>query len=131
MAVSFDPTKEVPNPALCEKLEELGCPQNGGGWYWYVNIENANYRLVFLEEFEGDFDEDVEVCIKAPTVRKLGEWIEIAWEDMSVETSVLLMKRHKTNCHFPYLPSEINPDLLAKDLIWLAENGHVKFKEAK
>ena len=136
MTVRFDPEKEVPSLELCWQLKNLGFPQEGGGWYWCRKPSNAmlddTYKQKrgwglkycnWTETFEKYLAEErhMQTIIKAPTVRELGGWIKIAWGNMPVEI--------KTNCHYPYFPSEIDPNLLAEDLIWLAENGYVRFKE--
>ena len=136
MAVRFDPTKEVPSLELCERLEKLGYPQDGESYYWRKEagekilgllIDKSDLGWILLEYVDGFWVLSPYLCwkelkklIKAPTVRELGEWIKIAWENIPVGI--------KTRCHYPYSPSEIDPNLLAEDLIWLVENGYVKFR---
>jgi len=76
--------KEVASLELSKKLKELGFPQKEPGWFWYANITNANYRLIFLEEFNEKIDKDMEDYIKAYTNSELGEWLPpywISWRD--------------------------------------------------
>lgn len=131
----FEPEKEVPKLELCKKLKELGYPQDGGGWYWREE-ENRSFLGIFVDKSDLGWTlveyidgiwmkspylegERLKNLIKAPTVRELGEWVEVGWHKLPTGT--------KTKCCFPYSPSEINPNILAKDLLWLIENGYVKF----
>jgi len=50
----FKPEKEVPNLELCKRLEELGYPQEGGGWYWVVYHNEDGDRVQLLLERERD-----------------------------------------------------------------------------
>ena len=152
----FDPIKEVPSLELCKRLKELGYPQKDGGYYWIRKISpEVEYELVFIntkdfpaycplfdppldpDEFRGEcyvdgecklgvsFEDrikcEINPLIKAPTCRELGEWIDIAYQ------------KHITSAYLTelltYAPSEIEPNRLAEDLIWLVENGYVKFKK--
>ena len=116
--------KEVPSLELCKRLKELGFPQEGEGWCWYTNKEILRWKVVYnkgfypIEELYGEY-------IKAPTCREMAFWIAKGVKNLAKED----------NDKIGYLIAgkelywEVSPDDFAKDLIWLAKNGYVKFKE--
>jgi len=116
----FDITKEVPSLKLCKKLKKLGFPQEGEGWYYTKMMGDIDYRLQLFLGGSPLQAQNVLDFIKAPTCRELAEWINIAYQNLPVEI--------KTKCRFPYAPDEINPNILAEDLIWLIEKRYFKFK---
>ena len=127
--------KEVPSLELCKKLKELEFPQESdSGWYWVLykqptykkwvvgcknNKFNSKEWLIYNDKLFYITNSVVDY-IKAPTCREILEWIDIVYQ------------KHITGCYLTekltYAPDEIEPNRLAKDLIWLAENGYVKFK---
>ena len=109
----FNLEQEVPSLELCRKLKEVGYPQDGGGWYWIESYRDEWYIDIWDSVFLQIAKLQVKDYIKAPTCRELGEWIE--------KSSIAE--------EYAYYPLQINPDNLAEDLIWLAENEYVKFKE--
>jgi len=141
----FNLEKEVPNLELCKQLKELGFPQ-GGGFYWV--IENINEKELPRIVYESDIDngEFIEI-IKAPTVRELCEWLP---SNISTDISNCLLRIEKTiesNEYWTIIYGEYDfedekwtnteecsfvgnlPMIVAKMLIWLAENGYVNFKK--
>ena len=114
----FNPEFEVPSKELCKKLKELGFPQessDGGGWYWV--LEELTYKEVWKLKLLHNIPYAVDnLKIKAPTCREILEWIETAYQ------------KYVADVPPTYTSSEIEPNALAKELIWLAENGYVKFK---
>jgi len=135
MKVVFNPELEVPSKELCKKLKELGFPQEGGGWYWYSNIKNATWRLIFEPE-PFSYEEDIEECIKAPTCRELGEWLIkksillelgnlfIDYDEAVNKWTVCYGKVGKT-----WVWDDTEPNARAKMIIFLAENGYLKFQK--
>jgi len=123
----FDIEKEVPSLELCKKLKELGYPQDSGGWYWRKIFKNPNsiqynWKLVFEQENNPVL---VESDIKAPTCRELGEWLLKAY--LKLPTGHPVRSKLISFCS----PLKLNPNILSKDLIWLAENGYVKLTNEK
>ena len=115
--------KEIPSLELCKRLKELGFPQSSGGWYW--RVDEYSKWLSFYTDSEYKHRIPDEIFIKAPTCRKMAFWIAEGAKNLAKED----------NDKIGYLIAgkelywEVSPDDFAKDLIWLAENGYVKFKE--
>jgi len=154
MAVKFDPTKEVRSLELCERLKELGYPQNGGGWYWVIFDKGTDLDLLYpkgslrrrLKDWLKDFFVLIEEIggkeiIKAPTIRELSEWLPISIKEGK---SFLNINKPSPNTWIVgYTESrswrvnavaydgDTEANVRAKMIIWLAENGYVKFKEVK
>ncbi|OQX86951.1 MAG: hypothetical protein B6D55_04640 [Candidatus Omnitrophica bacterium 4484_70.2] len=132
--------KEVPSLELCKRLKELGFPQDGGeGWYWREGkikpvlgllIDKSDLGWTLLECVDGIwakspylYGEELKKLIKAPTCRELGEWLLKVY--LKLPTGHPVRNKLISFC----LPLKLNPNILSKDLIWLAENGYVKFKD--
>jgi hypothetical protein len=130
----FDPTKEVPSFELCKKLKELGFPQEGGGFYWAITDVKSPYKLLFWEETEPYPLIDK---IKAPTCRELGEWLPYYIPKLKFLHTErgedgdfhLYYDERMDNGAYIYIIAETEPNARAKILIWLVENGYVKFEE--
>ena len=142
--------KEVPNLELCRRLKELGFPQDGEGWYWrkFDGFKDSKYELVLIEKWEKDKVILAYDIIKAPTCRELNEWLLKAkgsyniykWDDYELEyckdewqtiqgiggTFEKLIPSTKQS-----IEADTLPNTYAKMLIWLVENGYVKFEEVK
>ena len=149
MAVRFDSTKEVPSLELCERLKKLGFPQDGEGWCWRkeaggnflgVLIDKSDLGWTLLEYVDGFWVQSPYLCwkelkklIKAPTVRELGEWLpnefcsgrimDYLCENMELDPAV--------KDKYPIMHADTEANARAKMIIWLVENGYIKFKEAK
>lgn len=127
----FDPEKEVPSLELCEKLKELGFPQNTGGWYWEI-YESIAGKDVEVKYFDYTPEDDLYFTyVKAPTTRELEEWLlsnkifyQIQfWEDGYVVSPLnigLLSKRWK---------ADTGANARAEMLIWLVKNGYVSLRK--
>jgi len=129
----FKVEKEVPSLELCKRLKKLGFSQRGGGWYWIKN--KGKWKLAFFvgkaNPYIFSFYDPGQLTIvyrqkdyrrkddfiKAPTCREILEWIEIAYQ------------KYITDVPPAYTFSEIEPNILAKELIWLAEHKYVGFKK--
>jgi len=137
----FDVEKEVPSLELCKRLKELGFPQDdGGGWYWVEPIKYFyNKRIVFWnEKFERYYKEnkDYIIRIKAPTCRELGEWLPTANEKQCFYTyknsdgwTIWEDENGLYDKEGNYITADTEPNARAKMLIWLRENGYVKFEK--
>ena len=131
----FDPTKEVPNLELCKKLKELGYPQKSGGWYWirYINdtllVFSYNGDIFFLDT--GNIWVRPEIIAKAPTVAELGEWLPAYGMAANRTSSGWVVYDNTFEERFNDFQVEANTEAnaRAKMLIWLVENGHVKFNK--
>ena len=137
----FNPEQEVPSLELCKRLKELGYPQEGGGWYW-VDLDKPYLTWYGIADEPPD-----DYYIKAPTVRELGEWLPVdvklkegdAYLQMDnlklcgFKTTIRLLSYCLYNSHFSVVIIEdaTEPNARAKMLIWLAENGYIKFTEDK
>ena len=137
----FNPKLEVPSLELCKQLKYLGFPQDGGGWYWYSDIENATWRLVYEQEVF-DYDEDIKEYIKAPTVRELGEWLPVSIKDIhelyiefdkvTEEDWIISYRYYCHNISLIVFKDITEANARAKMLIWLVENNYITFnKEVK
>jgi len=141
--------KEVPSLELCKRLKELGYPQEGEGkfWegFWWTVTLSQNWHISYgldaewAKENEGNY-------IKAPTCRELNEWLLKAkgsyniykWDDYELEyckdewqtiqgiggTFEKLIPSTKQS-----IEADTLPNTYAKMLIWLVENGYLKFEE--
>lgn len=136
----FDPKKEVPNKGLCQKLKALGFTQDGGGWYW---IEQEffgdspeppvlKWILAFREERPKQLN-----CIKAPTVRELGEKLPAKIEDdlrfelISIKMTAGWLVAYTDDITWfkgESMVEDTEADARAKMLIWLVENGITTFE---
>lgn len=149
----FDPEKEVPSLELCEKLKELGYPQDKYGFYWIKLEAQDKYDLSYWNKKEIRWSEkgdyilvggcgccadifDIVDKIKAPTVRELGEWLPCYLPELKF----LHIERNEDGFHYyydektfdgAYVIADTEANARAQMLIWLAENGYVKFGEQK
>jgi len=133
--------KEVANLELSKRLKELGFPQKEPGWFWYANITNAIYRLIFLEEFDEKIDKDMEDYIKAYTSSELGEWLPIVIEDYGLSIYKTLngwaieyekynfIKGSRKTLVKIKCDNETEANTRAKMLIFLVENGYITFNQ--
>ena len=139
--------KEVASLELSKKLKELGFPQKEPGWFWYANITNANYRLIFLEEFNEKIDKDMEDYIKAYTNSELGEWLPplLKIKDFIfflVITKEFVGGEYEWRIYYAFdeiysstiLNNSSHWDLTeanarAKTVIWLREKGYITFNQ--
>ena len=134
----FDPTKEVPSLELCKKLKESGFPQVKGGFWWVLFETYNEYEICYWDAEHVRWDDqgkyvliggcdccadivEVEDKIKAPTINEMIKYIKQGYFNLPVGK--------KVGCNCCYLPVDIKPDILAKDLIWLVQNGYVSFKK--
>jgi len=146
----FDPTKEVPSLELCEKLKELGYPQEGGGWYFIKWKEEEPYASAITFDGRNWHRIDGQTCslpkfkIKAPTVQELGKWLPERIET-SDDTYSLIIEKYGdgwTVEYKSYNPHSIEPFdsliIISADTVsytmglmleWLVENGYVNFKK--
>ena len=121
----FNSEREVPSLELCKKLKELGYPQDGEGWYW-VEVKSGykwEWKLRLLVNFPYAVDN---YKIKAPTVRELGEWLPEGFNEFKLNNKFWI-KNKKDCCYVVSNDTEANAR--AEMLIWLIENGYVKFKQ--
>lgn len=152
----FDSIKEVPSLGLCKKLKELGYPQDGGGWYWQrigdnialVNNPQKRWIVVYLT-LRGYLSclYDQIVVIKAPTCRELGEWmlkvkgtyqiymycgyycVEYCEDEcITIEGVAGTFEKLVPQCK-ERVDADTESNARAKMLIWLRENGYVKFNK--
>ena len=129
----FDPKLEVPSLELCQRLKELGYPQEDGGWYWTRFPLDRPWQQewelnLFYIEKRGAIP--FKYYIKAPTCRELGEWLGghyttikqgDSWCGVAIENLRLaFLTNFKTGTE---------PNARAKMVIWLRENGYIKFEE--
>jgi len=134
--------KEVASLELSKKLKELGFPQNEPGWFWYANITNAIYRLIFLEEFNEKINKDMEDYIKAPTCPEMDKWLPLYLEKdtekgiaFAVEVYGLHLHRTYDNkgWHISYGTlgrcAFTLPNAFAEMLIYLAKYGYIAFNQ--
>jgi len=138
--MNFKPELEVPSLELCKRLKELGFPQFSGGWYWV--LEELTYKEVWKLKLLYNIPYAVDnLKIKAPTCRELGEWLPVYLEediylDIDHPSSDVWIVSYIKTTH-PLQKSIISfydntePNVRAKMIIFLAENGHVKFEEGK
>lgn len=134
MPDTFDPRKEVPLPELCIRLKELGYPQDGegwSGWYW----KGDNLILLWGDKF------DFTGLVKAPTVRELGEWLPdviIVGTSPNIVGYYLYFAKNRWRYWYvnkygewlntKFIEADTEANARAKMLIWLVENGYVKFE---
>ena len=152
----FDLIKEVPSLELCKKLKSLGLPQDTGGWYWVLSENGSEWLLCYYVRHDKSKDgiwnfwsynldrkpeyihvwRSQERFIKAPTVRELGEWLPCYLPELKF----LHIERNEDGFHYyydektfdgAYVIANTEANARAKMLIWLAENGYVKFGEQK
>ena len=127
----FKPELEVPSLELCKKLKELGYPQNTGGWYW-VDLGNGWKPRI---EWLGIVDEEISLddfYIKAPTVRELGEFFPsevTCFRDFKRGFLCEYENRQENIAQSFWEDTEANAR--AKMLIWLIENGYVRFENER
>jgi hypothetical protein len=143
---------KVPSLELCKHLKELGLPQDGG-WYWVENRLSKKTRMELLDETPEQHLRDSKDYVnlyKAFTCRELVEWLPAFVEE---ENDIVKRKTdyylciqklgkdfYKTyykweyNEYYDVIPcgcveDETIANVLAKMLIWLIENGYVKFEK--
>ena len=155
----FDPEKEVPSLELCEKLKELGFPQNTGGWYWEI-YESIAGKDVEVKYFDYTPEDDLSFTyVKAPTYPEIERWLPISL-DCVIENSPysahhrLIMWKSVDGYWCGYIPhnckfedfkgiqvtgedwrikqwGETLIEACTKMVIWLRNNGYVNFNENK
>ncbi len=141
----FNPEKEVPSLTLSKKLRELGYPQDGGGWYWEIHYEvktediettlPSDYKPTVVYYEDTPLDELGCIYLKAPTCRELGEWLP-SHKDLQYSKFTGFWKFDKDGyqlCFGDKICFQANNEVIvrAKMLIWLVENGSVKFKKGE
>ena len=144
----FYPEREVPSLELCKRLKELGFLQESGGWYWRKDMY-GNFELEYKpwaspiekclkhEKLGGE-----EIFIKAPTVRELGEWLPAKIKDDSMFELVSIKMKDEMKDEWlvaytdemtwfegEHMVEDTEANARAKMLVWLAENGYVKFEK--
>ena len=134
----FNPAKEVPSLELCKRLRVLGFPQEGGGWYYDISWYPPWVGLAFVENPPNDLF--FRTCfIKAPTCRELGEWLppinDTAYPfciklPRSFEWYVECVEDNEKRIKAKGL-ADTEPNARAEMLIWLVENGFVKFQSTE
>lgn len=129
------PSKQVPTLELCNKLKELGYPQEGL-FFWGYKLDgyetNKENKYVYLNNKENrDWCEFEYV---APTVSEMGECLgeNTLWDIRSGQYSdkndyVCYTDRGTQQFHSEREGTEANAR--AKCLIWLVENKYLSFKE--
>ena len=133
----FNPKDEVPDLELCEKLQELGYPQETGGWYWLISTGfkgNPKHTICFLENFDSaTYIPYPYRYIKAPTVRELGERLP---SSIKKDRGLLYGKMlngtyfcgaYKKEITFTEVTADKEANARAKMLIWLVENKYIEF----
>ena len=148
----FKPELEVPSLELCKKLKELGYPQNIGGWYWILPENKNEWLLCYCIKYDKsedgiwsfwyyDLDEKLkyvyvwksqERFIKAPTVRELGEFFPsevTCFRDFKRGFLCEYENRRENVAQSFWEDTEANAR--AKMLIWLVENGYVRFENER
>ena len=133
----FNPESEVPSLELCKKLKDLGYPQDGGGWYWTIHKKNYAEVNYFNERLHGS--ELWSEVIKAPTVTEMWEWlpdaITIAKEvwilnlTKNLGGELVIEYRHRGSVAVHRVNRPVIA--MAETLIWLAENGYVRFGDER
>ena len=124
----FDPTKEVPNLELCRKLKELGYPQEGGGWYW-INPDGKGYFLSYFET--SDYLSNMD--FKAPTCPEMEEWFPANFRLHKDKKNLyrLIQFLNYEEVLEEWIVATTLPNAYAKAVVWLKENGYIKFQERK
>jgi len=135
--------EEVPLLELCKKLEELGYPQEGDGlywktWNWTKWKDWENWDVNFVREENRQLLLSSTDFVRAPTCRELGEWLIkksillelgdlfIGYDESVDKWTVCYGKVDKE-----WVWADTEPDARAKMLIWLVENGYVRFDTQK
>jgi len=132
----FDPKQEVPSVDLCQRLEELGLPQDGDGWYWVRELRGYRYkwRLYLFVNYPYAVQQ---YRVRALTTRELEEYfhklsnarvsIEFYHEgnDPYVRVRVLKDGAKIIEVSEEYSTGKL-PNVLARVLIRLVEDGHVR-----
>ena len=127
----FNPEKEVPSLELCKELKELGYPQEGGGWYWDETVDYS-WKLCFYGNTPVHIES--QSVIKAPTCRELGEWLPASISvkgniyELNIELNAISYDTYDDRS-IGYYGDDNEANLRAKEIIWLAKNGYVKFKK--
>jgi hypothetical protein len=122
----FNPELEVPSLELCKKMKELGFPQTGGGWYWDLILGTPS--LKFVDGYEDDYPiykDGEDFVFKAPTCREMDEYLPLF--------NVIMFRGFKDfrvyHRKLDRLITDNKPaNARAKMLIWLCDNGYVKFE---
>ncbi len=109
--------KQVPIRELSEELKEQGYPQEG--LFWWVPAMTP--RVEYKHNSAGGAWERTGFIV-APTVAEMGEYIVRAGT-CAIEDA---FKAGKGASYWTIFLSR--PNLCAKMLIWLRENGHLDFK---
>jgi len=148
----FKPELEVPSLELCKKLKELGYPQNTGGWYWVFLEDKNEWVLCYCVKYSKLEDEiwsfwynnlnekpryihvwkSQRRTIKAPTVRELGEFFPsevTCFRDFKRGFLCEYENRQENVAQSFWEDTEANAR--AKMLIWLIENGYVRFENER
>jgi len=138
----FNPELEVPDLELCKKLQELGYPQETGGWYyvkilfprkWVLCLKNPTENLFYSCREGKKYFYRVQDYIKAPTVRELGERLpsSIKWDHTLLCGKMLsgtyFCGVYKKGITFTEVSADKEANARAKMLIWLVENKYIEF----
>ena len=144
----FNPTKEVPSLELCRKLKKVGYPQDGGGWYWVDTIVKG-WEVRFFPQTPSNTGPLNIDCIKAPTIAEMWEWLPFIInggediDDFRERYGFLSVQKcdnglsivswlNMYNKYHSRIPQFFGASLgnnMAEALIWLAENGYVRFED--
>lgn len=109
-------SEQVVSLELAKKLKELGYPQESL-WYWNSNGE--------IRRVDGFFDDDSKFIAVAPTVAELGEKLPMFTKSWNRGPHWICSESVSGN---KWVTGEdIEANARAKMLIWLVENGHLKF----
>jgi len=127
----FEIEKEVPSVELCKKLKELGYPQTSGGWYWRYRLPQKWELTFFYTGERGAIP--FEEYIKAPTCREMGEFfppmidtVRLPLDYPQYAGKFCCLRKGKIET-----VADTEAEARAKMLIWLVENGYVKFQNKK
>lgn len=132
----FNPKNEVPDLKLCKKLQELGYPQETGGWYWLISTGfkgTPKYTICFLENFNSTaYIPYPYRYIKAPTNVELGKYLILQNEAYYTVYSKqgYFCKSIDVNGledEYMWTLDKKETNARAKMLIWLVKNKCIKF----
>jgi hypothetical protein len=128
--------QHVTNLEFSMKLKALGYPQQSSLFYWVKEVGTQNWHIAYRERFDLEICITDEIAIAAPLASELlryfaGSYVlKIAQnlhDDWIVEANNWLVGAK--NFKVPPQIENLTVNAIAKSIIWLVENGHVKFND--
>jgi len=128
----------VPSLELCQRLKELGFPQDGSQFYWAFEWRQERELMHRSILTNVSYMNDEKLPIAAPLADEILKLIPICIKDPihdasyhKIENMGWCFSSYYIKLEKPYILNDTRgktlADTLAKHLIWLIENGHVKF----